>query len=44
MLRDSRKTIGQISDAVGYKDAKYFSQQFAKCVGMKPTEYRKLYY
>lgn len=44
LLRDSRKTIGQISDAVGYKDAKYFSQQFTKCVGMKPTEYRKLYY
>ncbi len=44
LLRDSRKTIGQIGDAVGYKDAKYFSQQFTKCVGMKPTEYRKLYY
>lgn len=44
LLRDSRRTIGQIGDAVGYKDAKYFSQQFTKCVGMKPTEYRKLYY
>ena len=31
-------------ESVGYKDAKYFSQQFMKVVGVKPAEYRKLYY
>ncbi len=44
LLRNTRKTIYDVADAVGYKDAKYFSQQFTRYAGMKPTEYRKLYY
>jgi two-component system response regulator YesN len=44
LLRDTRDTIYDIAYKVGYKDAKFFSQQFAKTVGIKPTEYRKLYY
>lgn len=44
LLRDSRATIYEIAEQVGYKDAKFFSQQFVKAVGIKPTEYRKLYY
>lgn len=44
LLRNTRKTIYEIAEAVGYRDVKYFSQQFTKNVGMKPSEYRKLYY
>ena len=44
LLRNTRKTIYEVAEAVGYKDAKYFSQQFTRYAGMKPTEYRKLYY
>lgn len=44
LLRDTRKTVYEIAEEVGYKDAKYFSQQFVKIAGIKPTEYRKLYY
>lgn len=44
LLRDSRETIYEIAEKVGYKDAKFFSQQFTKVVGIKPTQYRKLYY
>lgn len=44
LLRDTRDTIYDIADQVGYKDSKFFSQQFTKTVGIKPTEYRKLYY
>lgn len=44
MLRNTRKMVYEIAESVGYRDVKYFSQQFTKNVGMKPTEYRKLYY
>ena len=44
MLRDTTKTIYEIAADVGYKDAKFFSQQFTKMVGIKPKEYRRLYY
>ena len=44
LLRDSSGTIYEIASRVGYKDSKYFSQQFTKIVGIKPTEYRRLYY
>lgn len=43
MLRDSRQNIGDIADKVGYKDTKYFTKIFTKLVGIKPSEYRKLY-
>lgn len=44
MLRDTTKTIYEIAADVGYKDPKFFSQQFTKMVGIKPKEYRRLYY
>ncbi|HIU75899.1 MAG TPA: response regulator [Candidatus Pelethocola excrementipullorum] len=44
LLRDTSDTIYEITAKVGYKDSKFFSQQFTKTVGIKPTEYRKLYY
>ncbi len=43
MLRDGKDTVYDIANKVGYKDPKYFSQQFTKIVGTKPNEYRKLY-
>ena len=44
LLRDTTKTIYEIAADVGYKDSKFFSQQFTKTVGIKPKEYRRLYY
>ncbi len=44
MLRDTKLPVYEIGESVGYKDTKYFSQQFMKVVGVKPAEYRKLYY
>ena len=44
LLRDTNEAVYVIGERVGYKDAKYFSQQFVKVVGIKPAEYRKLYY
>lgn len=44
LLRDTDYPVYEVAEQVGYKDAKFFSQQFAKAVGIKPIEYRKLYY
>lgn len=44
LLRDSQETVYEIASQVGYKDAKFFSQQFTKVVGVKPKEYRRLYF
>ena len=43
-MRDTGEPVYGIAEKVGYKDAKFFSQQFTKIVGIKPAEYRKLYY
>lgn len=43
LLRTTTKNLAEISMAVGYKDAKYFSKLFTRTVGLKPNEYRKLY-
>lgn len=43
LLRTTNLTIEAIADKVGYKDTKHFSQLFAKIVGVKPAQYRKLY-
>ena len=40
-LVKTAKTIGEISDMVGYEDEKYFSKVFKKMMGMSPAEYRK---
>ena len=31
----------EITEKVGYADAKYFARVFKECVGMSPAEYRK---
>lgn len=44
LLSNTSKTVYEIASDVGYKDVKFFSQQFTKVVGIKPKEYRRLYY
>lgn len=43
MLRSSDYNVNEIADALGYTDARYFSKVFKKEVGIKPTDYRKIY-
>ncbi len=43
LLVETAKSIGEIAKECGYQDARYFSKQFSKLVGLKPSEYRKLY-
>ena len=43
MLRSTNKNVNEIADALGYADARYFSKVFKKEVGVKPTDYRKIY-
>jgi two-component system response regulator YesN len=41
MLEHTDVKVFQVSQLVGYQDAKYFSQVFRKMTGMKPSEYRE---
>ncbi len=43
LLKEPSYTINEIAEMVGYGDPKYFSKMFNKVVGLKPSEYRKLY-
>ena len=43
LLRMSNQNINEIADTLGYSDARYFSKAFKKEVGIKPTDYRKIY-
>lgn len=43
MLKETDDPVLLIAEKSGYYDAKYFSKIFRKTVGLKPTEYRKLY-
>lgn len=43
LMRTTREPLAVISESVGYQDAKYFSRIFRRTVGIKPSEYRKLY-
>ena len=43
LLRNSTMTVSMIAEEVGYQDAKFFSKQFIKTVGIKPMDYRKFY-
>ena len=40
-LENTNKSIGEISNAVGYENALYFSRLFKKYTGMTPTGYKK---
>jgi len=41
MLRDPVRTIGQISQLLGFCDQFYFSRRFKQMTGKTPSEYRK---
>ncbi len=43
MLVETNETISAIGESVGYKDSRYFSQTFARAVGVKPALYRRLH-
>lgn len=43
LLLETNYTIAAIGAEVGYKDTRYFSQLFAKTVGIKPALYRRLH-
>ena len=43
MLVETNKSINDIALKSGYQNARYFSKQFTKQIGLKPSEYRKLY-
>lgn len=43
LLVETDLSIREIAYQSGYQDARYFSKQFSKQVGLKPSEYRKLY-
>ncbi|MDF2672926.1 MAG: two component transcriptional regulator, AraC family [Clostridiales bacterium] len=43
LLKKTNKSMNEISESIGYSDVKYFSKLFNKVVGLKPSEYRKLY-
>lgn len=43
MLKTTNESMAVIAEKIGYTDTKYFSKLFTKTVGIKPSEYRKLY-
>ena len=43
LLADSDMNINEIADSLGFTDARYFSKLFRKKMGLKPTEYRRIY-
>ena len=43
LMRETDEPMAVIAEKVGYQDAKYFSRIFRKTVGIKPSEYRKIY-
>ncbi|MCQ5201532.1 response regulator [Mordavella massiliensis] len=43
LLVHSNKSILEIAKDSGYQNTRYFSKQFQKQIGLKPSEYRRLY-
>lgn len=43
LLSHSDMNINEIADSLGFPDARYFSKLFRKKMGLKPTEYRRIY-
>ena len=41
MLRDSRRHIAEIAEALGFSSPEHFSNAFRKAYGMSPSRYRK---
>jgi len=44
LLKDKRFTITMVSDAVGFGNYSYFTEQFKKTYGKTPREYRKQFH
>ena len=44
LLKETDQTIYEISAAVGYPNAKYFRKLFKTATGVRPSEYRALYW
>ena len=42
-LRETDMNINEIAYALSFQDARYFSKLFKKKVGIKPSDYRKIY-
>jgi two-component system response regulator YesN len=42
-LRNTNMNVKEIAYALSFQDARYFSKLFKSKVGIKPTEYRKIY-
>ena len=42
-LKSSNETLQEIAEKVGYRDFRYFSKLFTRTVGIRPSDYRKLY-
>lgn len=40
MLRDCRRKVYEVAEAVGYKDVAYFGSTFKKLTGLSPSEYQ----
>lgn len=41
LLYDTRMSVGEIAESLGYEDVHYFSNLFCSKCGMRPLEYRK---
>ncbi|MDO4291965.1 MAG: response regulator [Eubacteriales bacterium] len=41
LLLDSRLSVDEVAEQVGYKDYFYFCKVFKKCVGSSPSKYRR---
>lgn len=41
LLESSSLRVGEIAEALGYKDIYFFSRQFKACCGLSPVNYRK---
>lgn len=42
-LKNSDMNISEVAHAVGFSDLQHFSKSFKKAIGVKPTEFRKIY-
>jgi len=40
-LESSQMRVGEIAEALGYRDIYFFSRQFKQCCGLSPISYRK---
>lgn len=43
LLVNTRKTLPEIAEAVGYRDVKFFSELFKASIGMTPGTFRKIH-